>query len=122
MSIAGSQASKFYEQVACDEKVFTFTEDGELLVFPIRENEVVPFWSSKKRLQKIQKEHPKYTNYSISEIALKDFLGETLTILESEEIRVGVNWAGKSLTGYDLEVKDLKRNIGYWLEKQGDNG
>jgi hypothetical protein len=34
MSIAAAQASTFYEQVAREGVVFTFADDGSLLVFP----------------------------------------------------------------------------------------
>ena len=47
MSVAATQASKFYEQVIAEGRVFT-VDDGEgYLVFPIGEIEVVPFWSSR---------------------------------------------------------------------------
>jgi len=43
MSIAAAQASKFYEQVVRERAVFTLTEDGSFLVFPMVGREVVPF-------------------------------------------------------------------------------
>ena len=118
MSIAAAQASKFYEQAVLEGRVFTFTNAEEYLVFLIRDQDVVPFWSSRSRLESIRKIHPKYTNYSITEVPLSEFLQETLPLLESEGIHIGVNWSGKGLTGYDVSVHDLRRNLGYWIEKQ----
>ena len=60
MSVAAAQASKFYEQVVRDGLVFTFEDADGLLVFRTRDVEVVPFWSSRKRLEQIQKKMPKW--------------------------------------------------------------
>ena len=122
MSIAAAQASKFYEQAVHDERVFTFTSERSCLVFPMAEREVMPFWSSRSRMEIIQKQHPKYSNYSIIEIPLAKFLNETMPHLETDNLNVGVNWAGRRLTGYDIPVKDLRRNLVYWQEKRNKNG
>ena len=118
MSIAAAQASAFYQQAAKDGAVFTFLEDDGFLVFSIRGQDVVPFWSSRSRMAKVQAAHPKYARYAIDEIPLAEFLGKTLRLLEAEGIHVGVNWSGKGLTGYDIPVEALRRNLGYWLSPQ----
>jgi hypothetical protein len=121
MSIAAAQASTFYEEVVREQTVFTFTEDGSFLVFRVDGKEVVPFWSSRSRLDRIQREHPKYRGYACEEIALKEFLATTLVDLAAEGVAVGVNWSGSRLTGYDVSVDDLRRNIGHWEEKRAGN-
>src|SRR5262249_40574128 len=45
MSVAGLQYDKFKRQVVQDRKVFTFTTDGEYLVFRVHDHDVIPFWS-----------------------------------------------------------------------------
>lgn len=117
MSIAAAQASAFYEQVAKDRLVFTFTDDADYLVFPIQGKEVVPFWSSRSRMDKVQADHPKYSSYSISEIPLTEFLDSVLAQLRDERISVGVNWSGARLAGFDVLPEDVQRNIGYWVDK-----
>ncbi len=117
MSNAASNASAFYEQVVKDGSVFTVLDDDSFLVFLVRGTEVIPFWSSRYRVKKVQSSHPKYARFPISEIPLTEFLDKTLAQLEEENIHVGVNWSGKRLIGYDRSVADLKRNIGYWLDK-----
>jgi hypothetical protein len=47
MSIAAVYYDKFREQVVTDERVSTFTDRGEPLVYPIQSGETVPFWSSR---------------------------------------------------------------------------
>jgi len=120
MSVAAAQASKFFEQVATEKLVFTFMEADEFLVFPVRGNEVVPFWSSRSRLKKVQAAHPKYNKYVATEMSLEEFLAKALPLFEEENIRVGVNWSGSRLVGYDEEVSDVRRNIDYWLRQNGN--
>ena len=117
MSAAGRQARIFYEQVAKEGHAFTFLVDDNFLVFRIRDYDVIPFWSSRSRLERIQKSHPKYATYALSEIPLNRFLDTTLALLERDSVNVGVNWSGQHLTGYDLPVADLRRNVGYYLDK-----
>jgi hypothetical protein len=116
MSVAAAQAAEFYRKVVETGAVFTFTHDDELLVFSIHDREVIPFWSSRSRLENIQSTHLKYKSYSISEVSLQEFLTENLPLLEAEGISIGVNWSGPRLTGYDLTVLELKANIAYWQE------
>jgi hypothetical protein len=122
MSIAAAQANKFYEQVARDRRVFTFTENDEFLVFPVDGKEVVPFWSSRSRLEIIQKEHVKYASFLVEEMSLQEFVEKTLPLMEAEGIHIGVNWAGKRLVGYDVEPQALKHNLASWQKKQAKNG
>jgi hypothetical protein len=117
VSIAAAQATKFYEQVVAEGRLFTFTQNDEYLIYPIEGKEVVPFWSSKTRLESIQAGHPKYQKYQISEVSLERFLKEDLQLLEGERLSVGVNWSGARLTGYDISAQDLRKNIEYWQSK-----
>ena len=118
MSIAAAQASAFYEQAAKHGSVFTFLEDGNFLVFSIRGQDVVPFWSSRSRMAKVQAVHPKYARYAVEEIPLAQFLGETLGLMEAEGIHIGVNWSGKRLVGYDVPVAEVRRNLGHRLSRE----
>ena len=125
MSIATVHANAFYEQAVRDGSVFTVLEDDSFLIFPVRDKEdkeVVPFWSSQSRVEKMQATHPKYAQYAISKIPLAEFLEKTLAQFEEENINVGVNWSGKRLVGYDVSVADLRRNIAYRLGKIGGRG
>jgi hypothetical protein len=122
MSIAAVQASKFYEQVVRERAVFTFTDEGSFLVYPVRGQDVVPFWSSRARLDKIQREHEKYRSYTCDEISLTSFLEKTLPDLAAENIAVGVNWSGERLTGYDVSVSDLIGNLEHWRKKVAAEG
>lgn len=116
MTIAAAHYDKFKEQVAAEGVVFTFVESDEYLVFPIHGQEIIPFWSSRSRMAKVQAEHPKYRKFAIKEIPLTEFL-EWLPKLGAAGIGIGVNWSGKRLTGYDVAVKDLLAGLQYWLDR-----
>jgi NADPH:quinone reductase-like Zn-dependent oxidoreductase len=118
MSISAAQASKFYEQVVRDGKVFTLEDPEGFLVFPIRDLEVIPFWSSRSRVEKIQSTMPEYACYSIHEKPFNEFYEQTLPWLEEHRIHVGVNWSGERLSGYDVPVSDLRANLEYWMKNR----
>ena len=116
MSAAASHYATFKEQAAREGRVYTFTADGEYLVFPVHGAEVVPFWSSRSRLEKVAKDHPKYRQHQIKELALADFM-RWLPDLGKDGIRIGANWSGKKLTGYDVDAGELIAGLQYWLDK-----
>ena len=117
MSQSASQASAFYEEVVSAGSAFTVLDHGNFLIFPIRGIEVVPFWSSRARVARVQKDHAKYRAYDCDEIDLDALIARTLPDLEREGIHVGVNWSGARLTGYDVSVADFLKNLGYWRTK-----
>ncbi len=120
MSVAAAQASKFYEQVAVDRKVYTFMDDDSFLVFRKDGNDVVPFWSSRTRLEKIAKMHPKFKASAIFEFSLEEFMTKTLLQLEEENICIGVNWSGSRLVGYDIPISELRTSIANWQSKHSE--
>ena len=50
-------------------------------------------------------------------MSLSDFLAKTLPDLEAGGLRVGVNWSGKRLTGFDLTVADLQANLEHHMRR-----
>ena len=107
MSVAALSYSKFCSEAPKRGRVYTFTNCGELLVYPVRGEEVVPFWSSRGRLEKITVALPKYQRFEITEYSWSEF-EDWLSQLEEASILVGVNWAGAKLTGYNVSVPNLK--------------
>lgn len=107
MSIAAVHYTKFAQQVSRDRVVYSFSEDGQFLVFKGDGRDVVPVWSSVTRLQRIQKELPSYQKYDATGMPLDDFLA-WLPQLEQQAMRLGVNWAGRNLIGYDVEPGEVR--------------
>jgi hypothetical protein len=107
MKIAAVHFSSFAPQVSRERAAFTFTDGGELLVFQAEGRNVVPLWSSLSRLVRIQERNPLFRKYECLRMSLEDLLS-CLTQLEAQEMRVGVNWAGKDLIGYDVEPEEMR--------------
>jgi hypothetical protein len=115
---AGSvQYEEFKAEAAQDGMVYTFTKDGEYLIYPLKEREALLFWSSKSRIQKIQKSLKNYSKYEISELSLPEFL-DWLPELSGEGIGVGANWTGKPLVGYDVSAMDLIAGLKHLVKRQ----
>ena len=106
MTVSSAQYHKFVEQAIRHGEVFTFTEGGEYLIYKVHDHEVIPFWSSRARVDTAQQRHEKYRKYEISQLALDRFL-RWLPNMAEEHICIGVNWSGKNLTGYDLPANDV---------------
>ncbi|ROZ61477.1 DUF2750 domain-containing protein [Ramlibacter sp. WS9] len=119
MSASALHATAFYTEVAAKQLVFTLLEEDSFPVLRIDGSDVVPFWSSRSRVERVRAEHSKYANHVIEEISLPDFLAKTLALLEEERIRVGVNWSGPRLTGYDVSVSDVRSNVAHRLRSEG---
>jgi hypothetical protein len=118
MSTAAVHANAFYADVAKNRVVFTFLDDDSFLVFRIGDAEVVPFWSTRSRMEKGRELHPKYAGYAVEEVPLSDFLGKTLSLLAEGGVRVGVNWSGARLSGFDISVDDARKNIDHHLRDE----
>ena len=118
MSIAAAQYAKFLEQAVSEGRVFTFTQSDEYLVFRVHDREVIPFWSSRSRMEKTQEEHTKYQKYLIAEMKLDEFTN-WLPKLGEDRISIGVNWSGKKLTGYDIEAGSLLEGLRHQITKAG---
>ena len=117
MSVAAAQYSKFCEQVVSEARAFTFVENGDLLVYPLGGREVVPFWSSRRRLVTIQKRMPKFKAFAIAEFTFADFL-QRLTELSAHGIHIGVNWSGERLSGYDVSVAELLASLRHQVNRE----
>ena len=116
MSTVALQYDKFKQQVAEEGKVFTFTIEGEYLVFPVRGQEVIPFWSSRRRAVMVQKSHQEYQRYEITEMGLDEFI-QWFPKLAKEGIYIGTNWSGNRLEGYDVSTQELQAGIEYWMNR-----
>jgi len=116
MSNAAAAYDRFKEQAVRDGRVFTLKEKGDQLVFRVAGYEVIPFWSSRSRVERVQYVHPNLRAFEIHERTLSDFLA-LLQKLEADGVRLGANWSGKRLTGYDVEARDVRAGLQYWLDK-----
>ena len=112
MSQAASQAWAFYRDVAKNRKVWTIRDAGG---FPAPKasdgSRAQPFWSSLSRVQRIIKTAPAYTGFQPHEISWEDFCAKWVPGLSKDSIKVGVNWSGAKVIGYDIEAEKLRRSV-----------
>lgn len=98
--------------------MFALLENDSFPVLRISDGDVVPFWSSRSRVDRVRQEHAKYEKYQVEEITLGDFFAKTLPLLDEEHIRVGVNWSGSRLTGYDASAAEVRANLMHHLKQE----
>ena len=126
MSQAGSQAWAFYREVARSGIVWTTRDEGG---FPAPPNpygrRAQPFWSSRKRVEKIIESVPTYAHFEPYKLTWTEFAQKWVPNLTRTKMLVGVNWTGKRAVGFDLEPVGVKRSIEAVMseiERSGANG
>lgn len=107
MTIAALSYAKFCSDVTHRQRVYAFTDQGEPLVCPIGDARVVPFWSSRSRLERIVQALPLYARYQITEFSISEF-ERCLEHCHSNHLQVGVNWVGAGLVGFNVSVETLR--------------
>jgi hypothetical protein len=120
VSQAAAQASMFYEEVANKKIVWTI-KDNNGFPAPMNRDGVrtMPFWSSERRVKTIIKEVPAYHSFQPFKIKINDFYEHWLPGLAKDRLLLGVNWSGKNALGYDIDSETAKKNIDYYIEKNG---
>jgi hypothetical protein len=97
--------------------VWTLRDDGGYPAPMNREGvRAQPFWSSRKRVEKVVARVPAYSGFAVVEITLETFLDKWLPSLEANGLRVGVNWSGPRATGYDIEASSLRTALDAAME------
>jgi hypothetical protein len=117
VSAAAAQATAFYREVARTRRVWTIRDDGG---FPAPKNSrgtrAQPFWSSPSRVERILKNVAAYRGFRSVELTWEDFRDNWLAELEADGMAVGVNWSGKTASGYDLEPRSVREAITWQIE------
>lgn len=112
MSNAGSQAWAFYREVAESRVVWTVRDDQG---YPAPKNSsgqrAQPFWSSRRRVEKIIATVPAYAVFRPEEISWEDFCAKWVPECERDGMLVGVNWSGPRATGFDMKPSDVQRAV-----------
>lgn len=114
MSNAGSQAYKFYKDVSENRTLWIAERaDGTALEFDIKDNQVsFPLWSSKSRIVRLKKLDPDFLKgFEPREISWADFKETLAPILIDKDRLVGVNLSGKNISGFDMSVDTVIRQV-----------
>jgi hypothetical protein len=112
MSIAATQASSFYSEVAKSGVVWGI-KDGDGFPAPVGHNgkRAMPFWSSESRVKSIIEKVAAYKDFEPIAIKWEDFCARWVPGLTKDRLLVGVNWSGNMVSGFDILPKELKLNV-----------
>lgn len=112
MSTSAAQASSFYLEAIREQTVWGIRDDGG---FPAPLNgsgdRAMPFWSLESRAERIVETVVAYAGFSVVAIPLDEFTDRWLPGLDRDGLRVGLNWAGRSATGYDVPATDVAARL-----------
>ena len=114
MSTAGSQAYKFYEDVSEKRTVWVAErEDGTALEFDVADKRVsFPLWSSRSRIIRLKKLNPDLLQeFEPREISWTHFKEQLVPILIEKDRLVGVNLSGRNMSGFDMSVDAVVRQV-----------
>jgi hypothetical protein len=114
MSNSGAQAYKFYEEVAKKKELwFAENSKGVALEFDIREREVsFPLWSSDSRIIRLKKLNSKLLyDFNPRKISWESFKEVLVPMLTAKQRVVGVNLSGKTISGFDMSVESVVRQV-----------
>jgi hypothetical protein len=110
----GAQIDKFYQDVSENKCIwYGKSADGTALEFDVKDDKVsFPLWSSKSRIVRLKKLSPELLGgIEPVSISIEEFKKEILPILEEKGRLVNLNLSGKNLTGFDLELDSVIKNI-----------
>jgi hypothetical protein len=112
MSISAINADAFISQALEGGQVWGIRDKGG---FPTSTNAsgemAMPFWSSEKAAKAVIDTVPAYRDFEPTPIKLSEFVNRWLPGLKSDGLYCGLNWSGKSATGYDMTPSDVSARL-----------
>lgn len=118
MTQSASQAAAFYRDVAKNRMMWTVEDDvGYPAPMTSSGQRAQPFWSSKKRAEKIIAEVPAYAIFKPVEVTWDDFVNNWASDLASSGLLMGINWSGPRATGYDVEPANVLQNVEHYIHR-----
>jgi hypothetical protein len=104
--------------VAREGGVFVLETPEGMPVFVPHRIEVVPFWSSRRRVEALQRTMLEYALYSIRKESREEFVETTLPWLEEQHIHIGLNWNGENFLQHMVAAHDVLMGLQVWSEKR----
>jgi hypothetical protein len=92
MTQSASQAAAWRRDVHAQKAVWTVEDDGGIPAPPNREGKrLMPFWSSRSRVEKIIASVPAYADFRPLRLTLDEFQSGWLDDLERDGLLIGIN-------------------------------
>ncbi|WP_344649169.1 DUF2750 domain-containing protein [Cryptosporangium japonicum] len=116
MSQSGSQAAAFFRELAGHRTVW-YVRDAHGSPAPETSPGVraMPYWSSRARAQRAAAVWG--GDLRPASLTLETWRTSELPSLDAEGYRVGVNWTGPRLTGWDFSVNEVLNRLAHALRE-----
>ncbi|MER6187930.1 DUF2750 domain-containing protein [Streptomyces sp. NPDC001652] len=110
MSTSGAQAAAFFREIARARTVWWVRDDDGSAAPVSRSGQpTFPYWSSQTRAQRAaQLWGPQFRAVSMP---LDHWRSAALPDLARDGLRVGINWSGQRLTGWDFTVGEVVNRL-----------
>ncbi|MET7497617.1 DUF2750 domain-containing protein [Streptomyces sp900116325] len=110
MSASGAQAAAFFREITRTRTVWWVRDDdGSPTPVSSSGQPAFPYWSSETRAQHAaQLWRPQFRAVSMP---LDHWPGAALPDLAKDDFRVGINWSGQRLTGWDFAVGEVVNRL-----------
>ncbi|MFG3243062.1 DUF2750 domain-containing protein [Streptomyces sp. NPDC048157] len=110
VSTSGAQAAAFFREIARTRTVWWVRDDdGSPTPISSSGKPAFPYWSSKTRAERAaQLWGPQFRAVSMP---LDHWRSAALPDLAKDDVRVGINWSGQHLTGWDFTVGEVVNRL-----------
>lgn len=114
MSVSGAQAAAFFREIVGTRTVWWVRDDdGSPTPVSSSGRPAFPYWSSEARAQRAaQIWGPQFRAVSMP---LDHWRSAALPDLAKDDFRVGINWSGQHLTGWDFTVDEVINRLTHAL-------
>lgn len=114
MSTSGAQSAAFFHDIARTRTVWWVRDDdGGPIPVATSGHLAFPYWSTKARAQRAAKLWG--SQFRAVSMPLDHWRSAALPDLAREDLRVGINWSGPRLTGWDFTVSEVINRLNYAL-------
>jgi hypothetical protein len=121
LSTSGAQAAAFFREVVKRGVVWWVRDDEGGPTWPSSSGEqVVPYWSSEARVNRAVAIWG--TQFRAMSMPLRRWQEVELPDLAAEGLRVGINWSGQRLTGWDFTVEEVLNRLAHALSEPPYDG
>lgn len=114
MSASGAQASAFFREIAQHRTAWWVRDDNGSPTTPSESGEpAFPYWSSEARAQRTATLLG--SQFRVVSMPLDHWRDAALPDLAKDDFRVGINWSGQRLTGWDFTVDEVLNRLAHAL-------
>ena len=116
MSTAAIHAAAFYREVARARTLWAIRDAHGFPAPAATEGQrAMPFWSSRRRALAVISTAAAYRGFEPVAISWQTFCERWVPGLVRDGLLAGVNWTGERVTGFDVDPRELQRNVEHYI-------